>query len=464
MIGLRVGAGEPIRSATVWVAPPGRPPEPGAPVPLAIQVVTYLEERGVRETVPMNGLTVTARTKDGAEAHWSGASNGDGVAEASLALPGLDPAAPLGIEVALAGEPTPLGIGIADLRLPPSEAWGRGARSEDRGAVRPSKREGGLALDVLVEEDRLVVGFETPVWLHVVAAGLDPTKVTLAVVPEPGLEVAGGSPHFGANCDGWTEMPAMAQAHVVGLDVAATAPDGRSGVWFGALPVAPGAFFIGMPRVVAAGKSETAVLVAPNPRRFAYAEIDDESGRVFAAALPVAVEAGDPTPRARLAIPPLASGLHWLVVSGEPRGAERLTGAAIAKPFLVGTEPGIDTNAACRVGPWLARRAAAGFPRRLAFDGIATRGAPNRARHRIGLFLGLVALLAAAVLEVLLLVSAAREARAAMLLAELDAGDGAGELEAERVTARTPGGSLAVGLLVAVLGFALLAALLVTKG
>jgi hypothetical protein len=90
---------------------------------------------------------------------------------------------------------------------------------------------------------------------------------------------------------------------------------------------------------------------------------------------------------------------------------------------------------------------------------MATRGAGNRSRHRAGLFIGLVSLFAAAVLEILLLTAASREARAALLLAELD-GD---EAQADRVTARSPGGGLVIGILVALLGFALLSALMIAK-
>ena len=70
--------------------------------------------------------------------------------------------------------------------------------------------------------------------------------------------------------------------------------------------------------------------------------------------------------------------------------------------------------------------------------------------------------LLAAVLEVLLLTAASREARAVMLLAELD--EGLEENAAERVTARTPGGGLAIALLGAMLCFALLAALMIATG
>ena len=455
MLGLRVGAGNAVMAASVFAAPPGKAPAAGAPVPFAWQILTYIEDRGVRETIGMPDLTVIARSK-GKEARWTGSSNADGIAEASLAMADLAPNDPVEIEVRVAGEAQLLAQGHVDWQSP---VWGHDREEAgEHAAARPSKREGAIGIDVLVEGERLVVGFDTPIWAHVTGAGVDPARVTLHATPEAGLRLEKEDPRIA--CDGWAELEAVAEGHVVGLQIEAKDPEGKKGVWFGALPVAPGAFFIGAPRHVPEGKAETVVLVAPNPRNIVYAEVDDERGRVSAAALPLVVEPGDPVPRARLEMPPLAPGLHWIVVSGEPRGAERLAGAAIAKPFLVGDAPGVVPEQACSIGPWLAKRPASGFPRWLALDGMATRGASNRASHRLGLFIGLVSLVAAALLEVLLLTAASREARAVILLAELDEP----EAERRRVIAKPPGGSLAIALLVATLGFALLAALMVAMG
>lgn len=455
MLGLRVGAGNAVRAASIFAAPPGKSPTPSAPTPLAWQVLTYLEDRGVRETIAVFDLTVVARSK-GKESRWSGSSNADGIAEASLSIPDLAPGDPVEVEVRAASEAEPLAVGSVEWQ---EVSWGREPDDHgERAAARPSKREGAIAIDLVVEGERLVVGFETPIWAHVVAPGIEPTRVTLNATPEPGL-VVDSEPKI--ECDGWAELRTTAQAHVVGLQLEAKVlgSDDRKGLWFGALPVAPGAFFVGAPRFVPEGKAETIVLVAPNPRDVVYAEVDDESGRVFAAALPLKIEPNDPVPRARFAMPALAPGLHWFVVSGEPRGAERLAGAAIAKPFLVGSAPGVRPDEPCSIGPWLARRPASGFPRWLAIDGMATRGSANRARHRAGLAIGLVSLLVAAVLELLLLTAASREARAVMQLADLDEPE-----ERDRVTAKPPGGGLAIALLVAMLGFALLAALMIAKG
>lgn len=453
MLGVYVGASAPVRAASVFTAPPGMPPRQGAPAPFAWQIFTYLEDRGVRETIPIRGLTVIARRGD-EESRWAGDSNADGVAEATLALTAPSPGDVIEVEVLVQDEPFPLARGSVVLEDEPR--WARTSEEvHETAAARPSKREGPIALDVWVEGARLVVGFETPVWVRV----RTPSEVTAADVsvrasPEAGLRVT--REELTVGCDGWAELRAVAEGHVAGVTLDARSPPTATGVWFGALPVAPGAFFVDAPRFIPEGEPTTALVVAPNPRRVVYAEIDDERGRVFAAALEVGVSSDDPVPRAKFTFPELAPGLHWLVVSGEPRGAERLAGAAIAKPFLVGKASNVIPDTPCSIGPWLAQRPAEGFPRKLGIDGMATRGASNRANHRLGLFVGLLALAAGAAIEILLLVDVARESRAKLRAADHVEGN-------ERASAPI-GGNLLLAILVAILGFALLASLLIAKG
>lgn len=453
MIGLRVGAKSAVRAATVFGAPIGMAP-PGGKPRLAWQVLTYLDDRGVRETVAMPGLHAVARSK-GAEARWDGASNEDGIAEIALELPEAKTGDPIDLEIRVDGDREPLASGAVTWVAVPKES----ADARSVPTVRPTSRSGAMSLDVVVEGGRLVVGFPTPLWVRTKLPDGARTRVAVDASPEPGLVF---DREHAASCDdGWAEFSARAMAHVTGSGFRAHVPSDPhvEGTWFGALPVAAGAFFVSAPRVMPAGAPNLAVLVAPNPRKVVYAEVDDERGRVFASALPVEMDPTDTIPRARFEIPPLASGLHWLTVSGEPRGAERLAGAAIAKPFFVGASNDVDVEKPCSIGPWLASHQASGFPRWIALDGLPARSRANRGRHFAGLLIAGVSLLAAGLLEVLLLTAAAREARVAMQLAELDDEDP----EARRITAKPPGGGLAVAVLVVLLGFALLAALLVAK-
>ena len=467
MIGLRIGAGEAVRAATVFGAPLGHT-SPDGKTRLAWPMLTFLDDRGVKETIAMDGLSVAARAK-GQEATWTGASNRDGVAEIAVALDGLAFGDALELEVRAAGEKEPIAKGLVTWRTVEAADLGGTGRSgagslggERRiaagGAVRPTVRTGGIGVDVVVEGDRLIAGFPTSLWVRVTPPQ---TGLFVELDPEPGLLV--DQPKAKTCGAGWAEIAVTAQAHVTGagVTVRGDAPE-PSGKWFGALPVAPGAFFPSTPRVLPAGQPQTVVLIAPNPREVVYAELDDTRGRVAGAALAVRVEPGDPTPRARFELPPLSPGLHWLVVSGEPRGAETLAGATIARPLWVGDAPpdeSIRVQDACSIGPWLAQRSAPGFARWLALDGLPERSASNRTRHTIGLLIGLISLLVAGILESLLLIAASREARIALQLAELDE-----DATAEQVTARTPGGGVVIAILIALLGLALLGVLLVAKG
>lgn len=519
MLGLRIGAGESVRAAVVFAGPPGRP-APNGKTRIAWQILTFLYDRGVKETIPMTGLTVVARSK-GHEATWRGASNGDGIAEMALEIEGLEYGDDLDMEVRVADEKDPIAAGRVVWAEPRRK---ESAATRSGSAARPTVRSGVIGVDVVIEGDRLIAGFPTSLWVRATPPpGLSPIGLVVEAAPEPGLVP---EREKATTCGaGWAELPMTAMAHVtgVGFDVhrgawrrkpdpdaapnvvyanewagtpgrgpdggllavgdagaeagadsganldagvdAGVSSNGPTGRWFGALPVAPGAFFISMPRAIQANVATHAVLIAPNPRDVVYAELDDVRGRVVAAALALKVEPGDATPRARFELPPLAPGLYWLVVSGEPRGAEHLAGAAVAKTIVVGDgTAGLDepTNVldACDLGPYVAQRPAAGFSRWVALDGLPARSASNVFRHRLGLGIGLVSLLAAAILETLLLIAASREARVALQLAELDEDDPA----ANKVTARPPGGSLVMALLIVILGLALLGVLLMAKG
>jgi len=447
MLGLRVGAGEAVRAATIYATPPGRPATAKAPTPVTFQIFTFYEERSVRESIALSALTLVARWK-GHEAAWKGSSNTDGIAEANLELADFAPEDDLYVELLAEGEKQPLAAGHVSYAPAKDQTWGRPAENEGRAAARPTKREGDIRMDVLVEGGRLVTGYPTTMWIRAPGATL------LHLAPEPGLTTK----ETALPCEGtsWFAVDATAQVHVVGIGIDALDKElKKKGEWFGALPVAPGAFFVGMVELVFENQEEPVVVIAPNPRPFAYVEVDDELGRVWAAVLDVRKDDQDGVPRAKFEIPPLAKGLHWLVVSGEPKGAVSLAGAAYAKPFLVGPATPV-----CEVGPFLARHPAEGFPRWEALDGMAVRGAANRGRHRLGLIIGLVSLFAAALLDILILIALAREARAITLLAELEDEGASGK----PLTAKPPGGSLAVAVLLCVLGFALLAVVLIVKG
>jgi hypothetical protein len=183
-------------------------------------------------------------------------------------------------------------------------------------------------------------------------------------------------------------------------------------------------------------------------------EIDDARGRVFATALALAADAG--WAHGGFDAPPLDEGLYWLVTSGDPRGAETLEGATIARPFSVTTA----SADPCEIGPRLAVLQARPHPRWVALDGFVNRRGRAHQRRMLGFSIAFSSLGIAAILELLLVIGGAEKAREDIARALT----GLGEVDAiPRVTRRTTAGGLLVGILVALLGFALLAALLLWR-
>jgi len=443
-IGLRIGASSAVRAAVVYGAPPA-----AARTGLAWQVVTFVDDRGVREAVELPSIGVVARLR-GREVVWQGSTNADGVAEIWLELPGVAPGDPVELEVRSAGEKTPLAAGVA--------TWPPETNREASATpvfARPSKQSGPLVVDVAVYGTRLVPGFPGDVWVRVRdrATGAPSGGTWIVAEPEPGLSMPGV--HATTEADGWAELHASPEIHVVGLGLHVTSKTTGvpvDGEWFGALPVAPGGAYVAMPQTVRAGEPHTFEVKVPTVLPLLYVEADDEVGRAFGGSVPVERDAS--FGHASIEVPGLAPGTYWFVTSGAPRAAEALEGSAVARPFLVTASelPPDD------LGPRLATLAAPRFTRFVALDGLPGKRRADGGRHRRGLFIAFGSLFIAAALEALLILRGVeRSKRQLARLAEM-AGEEEGRLE-RRFSAT----SVVIGLLLALLGFALLAALLTWK-
>jgi hypothetical protein len=449
-LGLRVGAENVMRAAIVYGAPPSAGREG-----LAWQLMTVREESGVREAVPTSGISVVARAGDRV-ASWQGDTNADGIAELWLDLPVKSGDA---VTIDVRDRTQILARGTVRWEQVP---WGPDERTSPW--VPASKRGGNLAVEVAIDGQKLAAGFPASVWVLVMDR-VSATPVAGARVdaePEPGLELAQASATTCAN--GWAELVATAKMHVVGVSLQATDPAAseatirpgqrtRSGEWFGALPVAPGGSFVALPEDATPGTAIPLVIQVPTMGRLVYLEVDDSHGRAFAAVPAVLTSAGG-WPTATVVVPPLAAGAYWVVTSGDPRGAESLEVATLARPMVVGG----GARVRCETGPELAQMAAAPFQKWIALDG--TRGAMARtgAKRARGLVLAWGGLAIAAALEALLLVRAAGRARrdVARLRAALSE-------EGDRVPELAPPFSLTnlvIGILLALLGFALVGSLL----
>ena len=434
--GLRIGASPALRAAIVYGAPPA-----AGHRGLAWQIVTIVDDRGVREAIELAHVSVYARAR-GSESRWEGSTNADGVAEVWLDLPGVVVGDSVQIEVRTAGEASPLAVGLASW----PEELPRG-RSAPPAFVRSSRQDGDLVMDVAVYGGRLAPGFASSLWVRVTdkSTGAPFVGARIDADPEPGLAVQ--PDHVTTNSTGSAELAANAEIHVVALGLRASAGSGparKSGVWFGAIPVAPGASFVAMPLTLAPREAHAFDVLVPTVLRRVYAEVDDGEGRAFATSLPVEHS------RAALTVPPLEPGKYWLVTAGDPRGAESLEGAALARPFLV-ADPAVDRTS---LGFSLTHSPQPHFSRFVVLDGVPAKRRADGSRHRRGLAIALGALGVAAALETLLVLRAVVRSKRLLALSDvIDEDSGAIEPPVNAL-------SVGIGLLVALLGFALLAALL----
>ena len=434
-VGLRVGARSEVRAAVVY----GAPAAAGARQ-LAWQVVVFDEDQGARE--PVAGLPVSAAARAGdATFEWHGATNADGVAEMLLALSGKD-----GLELEVRSGARVLARG--DSRRPPELARG-GPQS---GWLRFARRDGTIALDVAALGQRVAPGYPAELWVRATdAATHAPLRdVAVALESDTSLKIAPSAPGSGrTDSRGWVRIVATPVGLAVTMTLRAKSSDGRSGDWIGGLFMSPGAPSIEVAPRTAPGAPIALALSMPTTRNTAYLEIDDASGRAWAATPPLTA-GSDGLPTAHVQAPGLAPGLYWAVAAAGPGSAAHLGAGTLARPFFVassdeaalslGTDPTAcvpsrdPRETASAVSSCLALSAIVPVPRWVALDGFAMQRALAHEARQKGLAVALGALAIAVVLEATLLLRAAAGGR---------------------------GRTVAIAVLVGLLGFALLAAFIV---
>jgi hypothetical protein len=440
-LALRAGAATGSRGALVYGAPPA-----GGRSGVACQIVTMAEESSIREVISVPDIDVVATQGDDV-ARWHGGTDAEGIAEAWLMLPH----AKWGDSITLTATTTD---GEVLARGP--FVWPPLPQSTPEGdpAVRPTRRDGDLAVDVFVLDQKLAPGFEGSLHVRVrdkdTAAPVANAEVIAA--PEPGLTIT--MPTVRADADGRAALGVTADFLAVSLTITAKSdpPSSRAGTWYGALPVAPGGASVKLPPTINAGEPFTADvrLATVSPR--VYVEVDDAMGRDFGAALRV-----EPSPRGahtEVEIPALAAGSYWLVTSVDPRGATTLTGSTIARSLIVGNGPTPPVERATQISP-----PPRPFSRFLALDGLRKQASVANARRHRGLLVALISLAVAGCLELLLVLRASQRAKR-QLHALSDALTDAG---GDRVQEAVGATGLAVMLLVSLLGFALIASLLMVR-
>ena len=428
-IGLRVGAGESVRAAIVMGAPL---PEGGG---RAVFQLRTQEDDGRTRTAVSSPFSAVIRAR-GVEKKFTGTTNVDGIAELAFDAPGLVAGDPIEFDVRDdRGGVLANGTGVWPSPMPAETVL-------DHQALQSSRSEGSLRVRVALERSALAPGETGRLSVAIASNGEPPRDVHVDATPDLGLEVVRPFTRDVA-CTGRGTLELVARGMSGGLALHAKDALGREGDWYGAIPVAAGALHVDAPSNAPLGPVRV-VVTSAGAGQLAYVELDDDRGRVDAAALTLV---GEP-PRAEATFDLRTPGRQFLVVSGTPDGATNVESATRAIPLWAGP------NAPCESE--LAELSGRAFPRFVMLDGFTGERARLAKRKRKGRMIALGAIALGSLLETLLLLRAARDGRRRMTrlqnaMIEEDIAD-------DRVASRKPLDLLVV-LGLSLLGFALLFAL-----
>lgn len=455
-LGLRLGAPSEVRAAVVYAAPTAHDR-----AVLAWQVVVFQQDNGAREPAEHLDLDVLARGDEHAE-RWHGTTNEDGIAEAILPLSG-----PLS-----GGHRLQLEVRTGDTVLAAGEAAAAPAVDPQLLAsmwMPFVRRTGAIQLDAVVLGTRASPGFAATFYVRATDVATHSPVVGASVELEMDASVALGSPIARTDSRGWTEFIATPVGLAVMVTLHAHAAEGRAGEWIGDLTMSPGAAQVETRHRWGPDEDPEVDLVDPTARKSAYVEVDDSRGRAWAATVALTARV-DGTSRVGVHVPRLAPGLYWAIASTAPFGIAEAETRTARRPFFVaandaaalafGTDP-----QACTAPPdvressralcaCLALSAEAPIPRWMALDGFSSQTARDLGRRASGLRIALGAIFVAVLLEMALLLRVVAASRARF---PVDAEDD----DAARRIAPARWLGVLIALLVALLGFALLAAFLV---
>jgi hypothetical protein len=440
--GLRLGATQPIVSAVVYGAAPARGQDR-----LVWPIFTAVEEDGRQQGTALAQVTVVARSH-GREATWRGATNSDGVAVATLVLPGVR-----------AGDPVSLDVrDTSDVLARGDASWGPSALHPATAMAFRSwgARDGDIALDVAVEGYAVPTLFPATLWVRATDAATRASLGGVALDASSTLALEVRTPHAQTDALGWAKVDVRALAGGAGVKLAARDALGRSGQWTGLLPVDPRVVSLDVPPRIAPGTPSSIGVDAAGAQPVAYAELHDVEGVAAAAVLDVSKGA------ARFDVPPLHEGIYWFAVVMDPRGGPSSPGASV-RPFFVAAGDAAalalgPAAAPCadggEVAPCLACTAVAPVARWTALDGFVARRASDDATHRRARRIAFGALCVAAATETALILAAFLDARRRIRDAE------ARTPELVHARGRHSLVLLAASLSIALVGFGLMAALL----
>ena len=449
-LGLRIGAEAGVHAVSVTATP--RSPSVSRAY---LRLTAYYDETGVKETVELTELVVNVRLRDADQTSIT-STNTDGIIDVPVELPAdLADDEDIQVRVNRKAEPYPLVEGRikASVLAPEKSTEPLGYR-----ALRPTKQIGDITVDLSLPDGRLPAEANTRAFVRMRVNGAPPSNPKVELAPEGGMD---GSVVRVCTKEGVAELSLVATFPITGIGVVVTDGDGankKRGEWFGAVPVAMGAPRVQLPASEPANVPFHVDIRASNARAGVYVVVDDAKGRAFTDYKPLHVTTSG-AESATVDVPALPEGLYFLTASGDPKAIDALDSSAVARPFLVRETPPDACSLLDSLTP-----AAGPTKRTPVLDGLYVRRQGDRQKKRRGLFLGILSLTVAALLEVVLLFSAAKDARAdlAARMSEVLDDDEARGIDADEK--RSSGLSrMAVAVLIALLGFALIGAFVIWR-
>ncbi len=449
-LGLRIGAEAGVHAVSVTATPRSSSVSRGY-----LRLTAYYDETGVKETVELTELMVNVRVRD-AEQNTATRTNTDGIVDVPVELPAdIRDDEEILVRVNRSAEPYPLVEGRikASVLAPEKSAETLGYR-----ALRPTKQVGDIVVDLSLPDGRVAAEANTRAFLRMRRDGASPANPKVELSPEGGMD---GSLVRICPKEGVAELSLVATFPITGIGIVVTDGDGadkKKGEWFGAVPVAMGAPRVQLPASEPAGAPFHVEVRASNARAGVYIAIDDAKGRAFSDYKPLRVTTTG-AESATVDVPALPEGLYFFTASGDPKAIDSLDSSAVARPFLVRKTPPDVCSLLDALTP-----TAGPIKRTPVLDGLYVRRQGDRQKKHRGLFLGLLSLTVAALLEIVLLLSAAKDARAdlaARMSEVLDEDEKRGIDADEKRSSGLP--RMAVAILIALLGFALIGAFVIWR-
>jgi len=399
------GAARPFDGVRLW----GGPTE-GARV-LSFRVEGLQRMLGIDAPYDLGEIEVEARADDGIGGSFRGRTRRDGTADVQIPL-----AAQARGNVRIVVR-SARGRTLATGQVARGEqGWGA---SGARGPSLTGTLQGDLTLRVAAARGVFAAPFRDAVLVEVERQGqpVSGAQVTASAqggsVADPtGSTAADGRASVMTDGGGQAVIGVTPASHAVEAAIEARA-QGLSGSWQGTLPVIPGAMWLD-PQRIARGRLR---VVSPVPRDTAYATIATRSDRLWGGTIPLSSDP-DGFFSGEIAWPledDATTGQAWLTLASDPRA----TGAAtIGWPVFAShggrAEP---------TGWHLEAREERHFCDFLLLDGMPRAERLEADRRSHARRLGLAALLAAALLEVLLLADTTRAAERTLYRAQASWGD-----------------------------------------